>query len=161
MNRDNMNNIVAKEFSDALARCNQQGIDASTVRTGLLTIAIANFVNGIGLDNTVTLFEVLPEQIRSGMFNRFVDPNRPAAAPAFQPPVSVTHQQPVDVSRHTAPPPPTTCCPGTGRAHPAAAALNLPHRRKSAKKFKKNSKNPRKLAFSGSFVNFTTIFPNH
>ncbi|MCC3305686.1 hypothetical protein [Sneathiella sp. HT1-7] len=105
MNRENMNNIVAKEFSDALARCNQQGIDASTVRTGLLTIAIANFVNGIGLDNTVSLFSVLPEQIRSGMFDRFVDPSQPRAAnstPAYRAPVSVTQQQPVDVSRHVA-----------------------------------------------------------
>ena len=53
MNRDTMNNIVAKEFSDALARCNEQGIDPGTVRTGLLTIAIANFVNGIGLESTI------------------------------------------------------------------------------------------------------------
>ncbi|MDF2367683.1 hypothetical protein [Sneathiella sp.] len=110
MNRENMNNIVAKEFSDALARCNQQGIDASTVRTGLLTIAIANFVNGIGLANTVSLFGVLPEQIRSGMFDRFVDPSQPQAAhsaPAYRPPVSVTQQQPVDVNRHGASPAPT------------------------------------------------------
>ncbi len=106
MNRENMNNIVAKEFSDALARCNQQGIDASTVRTGLLTIAIANFVNGIGLDNTIALFDVLPDQIRSGMFHRFVDPSRPPAVnsgPAFRHPVSVTGQQPVEVSRNREP----------------------------------------------------------
>lgn len=116
MNRDNMNNIVAKELSDALARCNQQGIDASTVRTGLLTIAIANFVNGIGLENTVALFGVLPDQIRSGMFDRFVDPNRPApVSPAtpYQPPVSVTHQQPVDLNRHTAPPAPPSAAEST------------------------------------------------
>lgn len=107
MSRDNMNNIVAREFSDALARCNEQGIDAGTVRTGLLTIAIANFVNGIGLQNTVSLFEVLPDQIRSGMFDRFVDPSRPAVvnpAPPYREPVSVTQQQPVDVNRYGAEP---------------------------------------------------------
>lgn len=107
MQRTNMNHIVAKEFSDALARCNQQGIDAGTVRTGLLTIAIANFVNGIGLENTVALFEVLPQQIRAGMFDRFVDPNRPQTAPATPPyrePVSVTHQQPFDLNRYGAAP---------------------------------------------------------
>lgn len=106
MNRENMNNIVAKEFSDALARCNQQGIDASTVRTGLLTIAIANFVNGIGLDNTVALFDVLPDQIRSGMFHRFIDPSQPPAvntAPPYRHPVSVTGQQPVEVNRNSGP----------------------------------------------------------
>ncbi|MFC4273209.1 hypothetical protein GQF03_08465 [Sneathiella chungangensis] len=107
MQRTNMNHIVAKEFSDALARCNQQGIDAGTVRTGLLTIAIANFVNGIGLENTVALFEVLPQQIRAGMFDRFVDPNRPQTAPATPPyrePVSVTQQQPLDLNRYGAAP---------------------------------------------------------
>ena len=104
MNRDNMNNIVAKEFSDSLARCNEQGIDPGTVRTGLLTIAIANFVNGIGLESTIALFEVMPDQIRSGMFNRFVDPSRPAVvnpAPPYREPVSVTQQQPIDVNRHS------------------------------------------------------------
>ncbi|MZR31901.1 hypothetical protein [Sneathiella litorea] len=102
MSRENMNNIVAKEFSDALARCNQQGIDASTVRTGLLTIAIANFVNGIGLANTVALFDALPEQIRSGMFDRFVSPSaaqQATSSPNYPAPVSVTQQQPVDVNR--------------------------------------------------------------
>ncbi|MCF8467154.1 MAG: hypothetical protein K9G33_07105 [Sneathiella sp.] len=108
MNRDTMNNIVAKEFSDALARCNQQGIDAGTVRTGLLTIAIANFVSGIGLENTIALFEVLPQQIRSGLFDKFIDRSRaPAAVSANRPykgAVSVTNQQPVEVSRYGAPP---------------------------------------------------------
>tara|TARA_R110002111_G_scaffold85765_4_gene134436 strand:- start:1407 stop:1826 length:420 start_codon:yes stop_codon:yes gene_type:complete len=118
MNRDNMNNIVAKEFSDALARCNEQGIDAGTVRTGLLTIAIANFVNGIGLQNTVSLFEVLPDQIRSGMFDRFVDPSHPAVvnpAPPYREPVSVTQQQPIDVNRHGK--------PSQSQPEPAASAI--------------------------------------
>tara|TARA_R100000005_G_C4984649_1_gene193329 strand:+ start:1227 stop:1598 length:372 start_codon:yes stop_codon:yes gene_type:complete len=89
MRKDTMNDIVAKEFSDALARCHQQGIDPGTVRTGLLTIAIANFVNGIGLQNTISLFGALPEHIRSGMFDRFIDPNRErAAATAAPPPVA-------------------------------------------------------------------------
>lgn len=104
MNREAMNDIAAKEFSDALARCNQQGIDPGTVRTGLLTIAIANFVNGIGLNNTVALFEVLPQQIRSGMFDRFVDPSHApitSGGPAYPETVSVTQQQPIDVRRHS------------------------------------------------------------
>ena len=103
-----MNNIVAKEFSDALARCNQQGIDAGTVRTGLLTIAIANFVSGIGLDNTIALFEVLPQQIQSGLFDKFIDRSRPAPVSTNRPyreAVSVTHQKPIEVSRYGASPP--------------------------------------------------------
>jgi hypothetical protein len=74
MDEANMNTIVAKELSEALARCQQQGVDVSTVRTGLLTITIANFVNGIGMEGTVSLFSALPEQIRSGLFNKFVNP---------------------------------------------------------------------------------------
>ena len=88
MKKDSMNDLVAREFSDALARCHQHGIDAGTVRTGLLTIAIANFVNGIGLHNTVALFAALPEHIRAGMFDRFINPahgeargGHPVAAP--------------------------------------------------------------------------------
>ncbi|WP_334127824.1 hypothetical protein [Sneathiella sp.] len=88
MKKDSMNDLVAREFSDALARCHQHGIDAGTVRTGLLTIAIANFVNGIGLQNTVALFAALPEHIRAGMFDRFINPalgdggGHPVAVPA-------------------------------------------------------------------------------
>ena len=96
MNRDNMNNIVAKEFSDALARCNEQGIDAGTV----------------------SLFEVLPDQIRSGMFDRFVDPSHPAVvnpAPPYREPVSVTQQQPIDVNRHGK--------PSQSQPEPAASAI--------------------------------------
>lgn len=74
MDEANMNQFVAKELSEALARCHQQGVDASTVRTGLLTITIANFVNGIGMENTIALFSALPEQIQSGLFNKFVNP---------------------------------------------------------------------------------------
>lgn len=78
MERGDMNNIVAKELSEALAKCQQQGIDASTLRTGLLTITIANFVNGIGIDNTISLFSVLPEQIQSGLFHKFAGKTPPA-----------------------------------------------------------------------------------
>ncbi len=87
MDEANMNTIVAKELSEALARCHQQGVDVSTVRTGLLTITIANFVNGIGMDNTISLFSALPDQIQSGLFNKFINPVHagqampPAAAP--------------------------------------------------------------------------------
>lgn len=85
MDRDKMNNIVAKELSEALARCHQNGIDPGTVRTGLLTITIANFVNGIGLDNTIALFQALPQQIQSGLFDKFVDTTRPRSVPATKP----------------------------------------------------------------------------
>lgn len=77
MDHNNMNTIVAKELSDALAKCKQQGIDPGTVRTGLLTITIANFISGIGMENTSSLFGVLPEQIQSGIFDRFIAPNNP------------------------------------------------------------------------------------
>ncbi|USG62950.1 hypothetical protein NBZ79_08160 [Sneathiella marina] len=77
MEHNNMNTIVAKELSEALAKCKQQGVDPGTVRTGLLTITIANFINGIGMENTSSLFSVLPEQIQSGIFDRFIDPNLP------------------------------------------------------------------------------------
>ncbi|WP_169546072.1 hypothetical protein [Sneathiella aquimaris] len=83
MTAANTNNIVAKELSDALAKCKGQGVDEQTLRTGLLTITIANFVNRIGMANTISLFQALPEQIGSGMFDRYIDPNTntPQAAP--------------------------------------------------------------------------------
>ncbi|MEH6546982.1 MAG: hypothetical protein V7701_11160 [Sneathiella sp.] len=77
MEHNDMNTIVAKELSEALAKCKQQGIDPGTVRTGLLTITIANFISGIGMENTSSLFGVLPEQIQSGIFDRFIDPSIP------------------------------------------------------------------------------------
>ena len=77
MEHNDMNTIVAKELSEALTKCKQQGIDPGTMRTGLLTITIANFISGIGMENTSSLFAVLPEQIQSGIFDRFIDPNLP------------------------------------------------------------------------------------
>ncbi|PHQ68150.1 MAG: hypothetical protein COB93_10645 [Sneathiella sp.] len=99
MSRENMNNIVAKELSDALAKCNEQGIDASTVRTGLLTITIANFVNGIGLENTAALFAALPNQIQSGLFHKYANgaqtpPPAPVPAPMMMSPTPATHAMP-------------------------------------------------------------------
>ncbi len=91
MSDANTNNKVAKELSDAMARCKQQGIDEQSLRTGLLTITIANFVNRIGMGNTIGLFEALPEQITSGIFDRYIDPSTntpvsyPRATPAYQP----------------------------------------------------------------------------
>lgn len=85
MERNDMNTIVAKELSEALTKCKQQGIDPGTVRTGLLTITIANFISGIGMENTSSLFAVLPEQIQSGIFHRFIDPNLPQSNTPYVP----------------------------------------------------------------------------
>ncbi|GLQ06569.1 hypothetical protein [Sneathiella chinensis] len=78
-------NGVAKELSDALARCQQRGIDEQSVRTGLLTITIANFINKIGMQNTLSLFEALPQHIASGIFDKYMNPeieqNQPPARP--------------------------------------------------------------------------------
>ncbi|TNE40083.1 MAG: hypothetical protein EP348_02705 [Alphaproteobacteria bacterium] len=96
MDREHMNKFVAKELSEALRRCQQQGVDASTVRTGLLTITIANFVNGIGFENTLTLFEALPQQIQSGLFDKFSPNGRvPRRMPPFpQSPSTPSTNQP-------------------------------------------------------------------
>lgn len=93
MSTGNANNVVAKELSDALSRCKQTGVDEQSLRTGLLTITIANFVNRIGMANTVALFAELPAQISSGIFDRYIDPetNTPAQLqyqPAAQQPSS-------------------------------------------------------------------------
>lgn len=83
-----MNNIVAKELSDAMAKCKQRGVDEPSLRTGLLTITIANFVHRLGMANTVSLFEALPGQITSGIFDQYIDPNtntRPLAPPHMAP----------------------------------------------------------------------------
>ncbi|MBO6824961.1 MAG: hypothetical protein JJ879_02065 [Sneathiella sp.] len=88
----NANNIVAKELSDALARCKQKGVDESSLRTGLLTITIANFVNRIGLQNSIALFQALPDQIASGIFDKYVDPNTNTnQMPLQQPAPSAVH----------------------------------------------------------------------
>jgi transcription initiation factor TFIID subunit TAF12 len=81
----NMNNMVAKELSDAMTKCKGQGVDEATLRTGLLTITIANFVNRIGMDNTIGLFSALPEQIRSGIFDKYIDANTNTPKPSVQP----------------------------------------------------------------------------
>ncbi len=94
----NANQIVAKELSDALARCKQKGVDEASVRTGLLTITIANFVNRIGMQNAVSLFQAIPEQISSGIFDKYIDPNTntasaaPMAAPTPAPQMPTTAQ---------------------------------------------------------------------
>ncbi|MEP3244577.1 MAG: hypothetical protein ABJN40_15675 [Sneathiella sp.] len=75
MSNSRMNNLVAKELSEALTRCKTNGVDEQSMRTGLLTITIANFVNRIGMDNTIALFQELPGQIASGIFDRYIDPN--------------------------------------------------------------------------------------
>lgn len=105
MSNANTNNKVAKELSDAMARCKQQGIDEQSLRTGLLTITIANFVNRIGMGNTVGLFEALPEQITSGIFDRYIDPNTntpvsPRAASAYQPQTPMQPAQPPAYAQH-------------------------------------------------------------
>ncbi len=74
MTQENVNQIVAKELSEAMSKCQQQGVDETSLRTGLLTITIANFVNRAGMKNAIDLFEVLPAQIRTGIFDKFINP---------------------------------------------------------------------------------------
>ncbi|MBE7637211.1 hypothetical protein GUA87_10180 [Sneathiella sp. P13V-1] len=88
----NANQIVAKELSDALARCKQKGVDEASVRTGLLTITIANFVNRLGMQNTVSLFQAIPQQFSSGIFDKYIDPNT-NTAPVAPPPAMPTVAQ--------------------------------------------------------------------
>jgi hypothetical protein len=111
MEENEMNKVVAKELSEALARCQQQGIDAGTVRTGLLTITIANFINGIGMENTSNLFNVLPEQIHSGIFDRFVTPDQ-------------NHNPPQPAERIAAPNPPPPFKPYNAQYLPPSAINN-------------------------------------
>ena len=94
----NANQIVAKELSDALARCKQKGVDESSVRTGLLTITIANFVNRIGMQNAISLFQAIPGQISSGIFDKYVDPNTNTA--------TAMHTQPMHPAAPIPPAPP-------------------------------------------------------
>ncbi|OUR79830.1 hypothetical protein A9Q83_02445 [Alphaproteobacteria bacterium 46_93_T64] len=93
MSTGNRNNIVAKELSDAMAKCKQNGVDEQSLRTGLLTITIANFVNRIGMDNTVALFSELPHQISSGIFDRYIDPDTNVARTPAPPPQHSYAQQ--------------------------------------------------------------------
>lgn len=106
MTNTRMNNIVAKELSDAMARCKSNGVDEQSLRTGLLTITIANFVNRIGMDNTVALFEALPYEIQTGIFDRYIDPNTNTArrAPPAQRPMTTARQPGVPLPPHSANP---------------------------------------------------------
>lgn len=101
MTNTRMNNIVAKELSDAMARCKSQGVDEQSLRTGLLTITIANFINRIGMENTVALFEALPYEIQTGIFDRYIDPNTNTVrkAPPVQRPMANV-QQPAPPLQH-------------------------------------------------------------
>lgn len=111
MNSGTMNNKVAKELSDAMNRCKQQGVDEPSLRTGLLTITIANFVNRIGMDNTVALFEALPGQIVSGIFNRYIDPNTNTPRSYTPPTAAPPPQQPAPYPPAPAPAPPAPFMP--------------------------------------------------
>ncbi|GEM_PF-2879829 len=116
MSNARMNNLVAKELSDALARCKTHGVDEQSLRTGLLTITIANFVNRIGMENTVALFEALPVEIRSGIFDKYIDPNTntPRATPYPQ------------AAPTAMPAPPANGYPQPTPAHPPAQPVQAP-----------------------------------
>ena len=73
MTPDQANKMVAATLSEAMAHCKSKAIDEQTVRTGLLTITIANFVNRIGKDNAIELFRAIPNQIQAGIFDRYID----------------------------------------------------------------------------------------
>jgi hypothetical protein len=75
MNTEQANRLVASAISDAMAHCKNKNVDEQTLRTGLLTITLANFVNRIGKENTINLFSAIPEQIRAGTFDKYMDPN--------------------------------------------------------------------------------------
>ncbi len=72
MTPDQANRMVAATLSEAMAHCKSNPIDGQTVRTGLLTITIANFVNRIGKEHTMELFRAIPDQIQSGIFDRYI-----------------------------------------------------------------------------------------
>ena len=74
MNAEQANRFVAAKISEALNHCKSNAVDEQTLRTGLLTITIANFVNRIGKHNTIRLFSAIPDQIAAGVFDRYVDP---------------------------------------------------------------------------------------
>ncbi len=76
MNTEQANRLVASAISDAMVHCKNKAVDEQTLRTGLLTITIANFVNRIGKENTINLFMAIPEQIRAGTFDKYMDPNK-------------------------------------------------------------------------------------
>lgn len=74
MNMEQANRLVASAISEAMTHCKNKAVDEQTLRTGLLTITIANFVNRIGKGNAINLFASIPDQIRSGTFDKYIDP---------------------------------------------------------------------------------------
>ncbi len=98
MTPDQANRMVAATLSEAMAHCKSKAIDEQTMRTGLLTITIANFVNRIGKEHTIELFRAIPDQIQSGIFDRYIAQaagnTQPAPAPAHQPPTQPGPQVP-------------------------------------------------------------------
>lgn len=74
MNIEQANRLVASSISEAMTHCKNKAVDEQTLRTGLLTITIANFVNRIGKGNAINLFAAIPDQIRSGTFDKYIDP---------------------------------------------------------------------------------------
>jgi len=108
MTTTNANTIVATELSEAMGKCKQKGVDEASLRTGLLTITIANFVNRIGMQNTLSLFQALPEQIASGIFDKYIDPNKSgnvtSPAAAYAPTPSPQMQQPIQPMQGQQPP---------------------------------------------------------
>ncbi|WP_025899450.1 hypothetical protein [Sneathiella glossodoripedis] len=74
MNTEQANRLVARTIAEAMNQCKNMAVDEQTLRTGLLTITLANFVNRIGKENTINLFEQIPNQIRAGTFDKYIDP---------------------------------------------------------------------------------------
>ena len=112
MTPDQANKMVAATLSEAMAHCKSKAIDEQTVRTGLLTITIANFVNRIGKEHTIELFRAIPEQIQAGIFDRYIaqaagqtqsPPPSPQQAPVPNGP-QVSHYQSPTLPQHYIPP---------------------------------------------------------
>ena len=120
MTPDQANRTVADAISSAMSHCKSKAIDEQTLRTALLTITIANFVNGIGRQNTIDLFSAIPAQIQAGTFDRYVNEvveqkavsagtvNRGGPMPSnFIAPQSAPYQQPNQPQPASAPIPST------------------------------------------------------
>jgi len=112
MTPDQANRMVAATLSEAMAHCKSKAIDEQTVRTGLLTITIANFVNRIGKEHTIELFRAIPDQIQSGIFDRYIAQStgqpQMAPQPLQQAPAQngpqVPHYQSPTLPQHFIPP---------------------------------------------------------
>ena len=120
MTPDQANKMVAATLSEAMAHCKNKAIDEQTVRTGLLTITIANFVNRIGKEHTIELFRAIPDQIQSGIFDRYIaqatgqtqsPPHSPQQAPAQNGPQVSQYQSPT-MPQHYIPPQSMSSTPG-------------------------------------------------